>query len=116
MDPPAGGICWNIRIKVIGVEGRQELKFGSAVPQIVPGVVPLRPCLSVGRSPIVLPDVGQVFRIFGFGCFDPFLLEPLKDLSRFTRFRVDPEMQTLVWENGADMAPEFLYDKMNVLA
>jgi len=41
---------------------------------------------------------------------------PLKELSRFQRFRVDPEMQTLVWDNGADMAPEFLYDKMKVLA
>ena len=44
------------------------------------------------------------------------VFEPLKDLSRFTQFRVDPEMQTLVWNSGADMAPEFLYDKMNVLA
>jgi hypothetical protein len=44
------------------------------------------------------------------------VFEPLKDLSRFTRFRVDADMQTLVWDNGADMAPEFLYDKMNVLA
>lgn len=44
------------------------------------------------------------------------VFEPLKDLRRFTRFRVDPEMQTLVCDNGADMAPEFLYEKMNVLA
>jgi hypothetical protein len=36
---------------------------------------------------------------------------PLKDLSRFRRFRVDPELQTVVWENGADIAPEFLQDK-----
>jgi len=41
---------------------------------------------------------------------------PLRELRRFQRFRVDPEMQTLVWDNGADMAPEFLYDKMKVLA
>jgi len=44
------------------------------------------------------------------------IFEPLRDLARFTRFRVDAEMQTLVWDNGADMAPEFLYDKMKVLA
>ena len=42
--------------------------------------------------------------------------EPLKDLGQFRRFRVDPEMQTLVWDNGADMAPEFLYEKMRLLA
>jgi hypothetical protein len=41
---------------------------------------------------------------------------PLKDLSRFRQFRVDPELQTVVWENGADIAPEFLYDHMRVLA
>ncbi len=41
---------------------------------------------------------------------------PLKDLSQFQRFRVDPELQTVVWENGADIAPEFLYDHMRVLA
>jgi len=39
-----------------------------------------------------------------------------KDLSRFRRFRVDPELQTVVWENGADIAPEFLYDHMQVVA
>ena len=37
---------------------------------------------------------------------------PLKDLSQFQRFRVDPELQTVVWENGADITPEFLYDHM----
>jgi hypothetical protein len=40
----------------------------------------------------------------------------LKDLSRFRLFRVDPELQTVVWENGADFAPEFLYDNMRVPA
>lgn len=41
---------------------------------------------------------------------------PLKDLSLFQRFRVDPELRTVVWENGADIAPEFLYNNMHVLA
>jgi hypothetical protein len=41
---------------------------------------------------------------------------PLKDLDLFRRFRVDTEIETLVWENGADLAPEFLYDNMNVCA
>ena len=44
------------------------------------------------------------------------VFEPLKDLGQFRCFRVDPEMQTLVWDNGADLAPEFLYEKMKVLA
>lgn len=41
---------------------------------------------------------------------------PLKDPGVFKRFRVDPDLQTIVWENGADLAPEFLYDNMRVLA
>ena len=44
------------------------------------------------------------------------VFEPLKDLTAFNRFRVDPELETIVWENGADLAPEFLYEKMKVLA
>lgn len=41
---------------------------------------------------------------------------PLRDEETFKRFRVDAELQTIVWENGADLAPEFLYDNMRVLA
>ena len=41
---------------------------------------------------------------------------PLKDKELFRRFRVDPELQTLVWENDADLAPEFLYENMVVRA
>ncbi len=44
------------------------------------------------------------------------VFEPLKDLEMFKSFRVDPVLETIVWENGADFAPEFLYDKMKVLA
>jgi hypothetical protein len=40
----------------------------------------------------------------------------LKDQQVFRRFRVDPELETVVWENGADLAPEFLYENMRVLA
>jgi hypothetical protein len=40
----------------------------------------------------------------------------LKDQRAFRSFRVDPELETIVWENGADLAPEFLYKNMRVLA
>ncbi|MFB3893439.1 MAG: DUF2442 domain-containing protein [Phycisphaerae bacterium] len=33
---------------------------------------------------------------------------PLRDPEQFRRFRVDAELGTVVWENGADLAPEFL--------
>ena len=41
---------------------------------------------------------------------------PLKDPQMFQKFHVDPELETVVWENGADLAPEFLYENMRVLA
>jgi hypothetical protein len=44
------------------------------------------------------------------------VFEPLRDLAAFKSFRVDPELETVVWDNGADIAPEFLYNKMKVLA
>lgn len=37
------------------------------------------------------------------------MFEPLRDPLEFRRLRVDPELQTLVWPNGADLAPEHLY-------
>jgi len=44
------------------------------------------------------------------------VFEPLKDTESFKSFKVDPDLETIVWDNGADLAPEFLYDKMKVLA
>ena len=37
------------------------------------------------------------------------VFEPLKDLALFRLFKVDQELGTVVWPNGADFAPEFLY-------
>ena len=34
---------------------------------------------------------------------------PLKDPEVFRKFRVDEELQTIVWPNGADPAPEYIY-------
>jgi hypothetical protein len=41
---------------------------------------------------------------------------PLRDSSFFRKFQVHPELHTLVWPNGADFAPEFLYDKIQAKA
>jgi len=35
--------------------------------------------------------------------------EPLRDVEVFSQLRVDPELETIVWPNGADLAPEFIY-------
>jgi hypothetical protein len=38
------------------------------------------------------------------------VFEPLRDPEYFKQFTVHPELETLVWPNGADFAPEFLHD------
>ena len=40
------------------------------------------------------------------------VFEPLKDKNLFAKFSVHKELETLVWPNGADFAPEFLYQKL----
>lgn len=36
----------------------------------------------------------------------------LKDKGRFSEFRLDEELGTIVWPSGADFAPEFLYQRL----
>src|SRR5213079_38075 len=38
------------------------------------------------------------------------LYRPLRDAALFNRVQIDPEVQTLVWPNGADFAPVTLHD------
>lgn len=35
---------------------------------------------------------------------------PLRDLALFNQVRIDPEIETLVWPNGADFDPATLHD------
>jgi hypothetical protein len=37
------------------------------------------------------------------------VFEPLKNTQAFARFKVDAELETIAWENGADLAPEYIY-------
>ena len=37
------------------------------------------------------------------------MFEPLRNPDVFQQVKVDPELETVVWPNGADLAPEFLY-------
>jgi hypothetical protein len=39
------------------------------------------------------------------------VFEPLREAAYFARVRVDPEAGTVTWPNGADMAPEPLYEE-----
>jgi hypothetical protein len=38
------------------------------------------------------------------------IFEPLKDFAYFKRFRVNEDLDTVVWENDADFSPDFLYE------
>ena len=38
------------------------------------------------------------------------VFEPLRDIGYFKKARVNPDIDTIVWDNGADFAPEFLWD------
>jgi len=38
------------------------------------------------------------------------MFEPLKDPVLFSQVRLDKELDTIVWVNGADLAPEFLHN------
>ena len=44
------------------------------------------------------------------------VFEPLKDLSAFKTLSVHPDFHTICWPNGADLAPEFLYEKTQIPA
>ena len=37
------------------------------------------------------------------------MFEPLRDPNVFRKLRVDEELRTIVWPNGTDLAPEYIY-------
>jgi hypothetical protein len=44
------------------------------------------------------------------------VFEPLRDPAYFRQFVLHPELHAIVWPNGADLAPEFLYERIRVPA
>ena len=37
------------------------------------------------------------------------MFDPLRDPDMFNMMRVDEELRTIVWPNGSDLAPEYIY-------
>lgn len=50
-------------------------------------------------------DLDQIVRWEG-------IFAPLHDPQHFAQVRVDPELGTIVWPNGADLDPDVLYAAM----
>lgn len=44
------------------------------------------------------------------------VFEPLRDVAAFRQLRLDPDTHTIAWPNGADFAPEHLYDLLQAVA
>ena len=42
------------------------------------------------------------------------IFDPLHDERYFRTLRVDPELGTITWPNGADIAPEYLHANLKV--
>jgi hypothetical protein len=40
------------------------------------------------------------------------VFEPMRDPAWFAQVRVDPELGTVVWPNGADLDPDVLYGRL----
>jgi hypothetical protein len=41
------------------------------------------------------------------------MFEPLKNIENFKAFELSAIMNTITWINGADFAPEYLYELVN---
>jgi Protein of unknown function (DUF2442) len=44
------------------------------------------------------------------------MFAPLHDVAVFAQVQLHPELHTLVWPNGADLAPEFLRARLRAAA
>jgi hypothetical protein len=44
------------------------------------------------------------------------IFEPLRDPAYFRLFTLNPSVHTIAWPNSADLAPEFLHERVRVPA
>lgn len=44
------------------------------------------------------------------------MFEPLKNVEMFAKLRVDGDLDTIVWPNGADLSPQWLHEQLEARA
>ena len=54
-------------------------------------------------------DDGSLRRVDLADHLDGEVFEPLRDAGRFRTALLNADIDTVVWDNGADMSPDFLY-------
>ena len=65
----------------------------------------------VGPSTLQVKFDDGIVRVIGFTpVLEGELYGPLRDPAVFQQVRIDPEVHTLVWPNGADFDPATLHD------
>jgi hypothetical protein len=53
---------------------------------------------------------GSVRRVDLGPYLDGEIFKPLRDIEYFKTVRLDDELDTIVWDNGADISPDFLHE------
>lgn len=61
-------------------------------------------------------DDGSQGEVDFSGELDGPIFEPLHEVEYFRLFVLHPELHTIAWPNGADVAPEFLHERIRVPA
>ena len=63
-----------------------------------------------GKVVRVAFDDGLIGEVDLEGSLNGPVFEPLRDEAYFAKAYVDPELETIAWPDGADLAPEFVRD------
>ena len=63
-----------------------------------------------GHTLLLTFDDDKVKRVDLEAYLEGEIFEPLKDVDYFKTVRVNPDTDTIEWDNGADMSPDFLYE------
>ena len=64
-----------------------------------------------GYQLLIRFEDGSLRRVDLKNHLDGEVFEPLKDPNLFRTAHLNPDIDTVVWDNGADMSPDFLYEE-----